>query len=70
MLNKYQRISLSINLMIVEESLAEIELILNECNDINILYERKCDISEDVKEAVLRKVFFAKGQDENHRRKI
>jgi len=60
MLNESQRRSLSITLRIVEESLAEIEIILNKCNDINILYERKCDIPEEVKDEVLRKVFFAK----------
>jgi hypothetical protein len=60
MLNKSQRGSLSITLRIVEESLAEIELVLNKCDNINILYERKCDIPEEVKEEVLRKVFFAK----------
>lgn len=59
MLNESQRRSLSITLRIVEESLAEIELILNKCDDINILYERKCDIPEGVKDEVLRKVFFA-----------
>jgi len=60
MLNKSQIISLSITLRIVEESLAEIELILNKCDDINILYERRCDIPDEVKAEVLRKVFFAK----------
>lgn len=60
MLNKPQIRSLSITLRIVEESLTEIELILNRCDDVNILYKRKCDIPEEVKEEVLRKLFFAK----------
>ena len=60
MLNKSQIRSLSITLRIVENIFEEIKLILNKCDDINILYERKCDIPEDVKEEVLRKIFFAK----------
>jgi len=60
MLNEYQRRSLSITLRIIEERLADIELILNKCDDIHILYERKCDIPGEVKEEVLRKTFFAK----------
>jgi len=61
-LNKSQIRGLSITLRIVEESLAEIELILNKCDDVTILYERRCDIPEEVKEEVLRKVFSAKNR--------
>lgn len=60
MLNKPQIRSLSITLRIVEEILAEIELILNRCDEINILYERRCDIPLELKCEVLRKVSPAK----------
>jgi HEAT repeat protein len=60
MLNKSQRRSLSITLRIVEESLAEMELILNTCDDNNILYERRCDIPRELKDEVLTKVSSAK----------
>ncbi len=55
MLNEYQRRGLSITLRIVEESLTDIEHILNSGNITGVLYEVRYNIPSAVKDEVLRK---------------
>lgn len=60
MLNEYQSRGLSITLRIVEESLRDIEYILNSGDDIGILYEVRNNVPAAIKDELLRKIALIK----------
>lgn len=55
MLNEYQKRGLSITLRIVEETMQDIERILQNGTYIGILYDMKCSISPECKEEILKR---------------
>jgi len=60
MLNEYQKRGLSITLSIVEESLRDIEHILNSGDDMGILYEVRDNVPAAIKDKLLRKMALIK----------
>lgn len=62
MLNEYQKRGLSITLRIVEETMQDIEHILHNGIYTGILYDRKCSISPEAKEEILKRASLIKAR--------
>lgn len=60
MLNEYQKRGLSITLRIVEETMQDIERILQNGTYTGILYDMKCSISPEVKEEFFKRASLIK----------